>query len=976
MTFRIASGALINEQKPITVTFDGKPLAAFEGDSAASALLAAGVRLAGRSFKYHRPRGLMAAGSEETNVLLTVTHDGRREPNCRAPEIRLKQGMVLESQNCWPSLRYDIGALNQLAGPIFSAGFYYKTFMGLGLKGWVGFEHIIRRAAGLGAVGTEKDPALYDNKTLFCDHLIVGGGFAGLLAARANVATGKKVIWAEQHALNPLAMAPSGTMLDGKDAAAWCEAELTHLREAPNLTILEHCSVAGLYDQGVVSATQQVESGDIQECFYEIEPHHITLATGALERPLAFAGNDRPGVMLGSSAETYLRDFGVAIGKKLVGFTNNDSLYHSCFALAEAGVKIAAIIDSRSEIPSDLKDKTQTLGIALHLSSAIFKTEGKLALSSVTISDLTGKEKIALSCDGLLMSGGWNPVVHLWSQAGGNLRFDDGIQAFVPTGDQSNIDVVGAAAGHLDLGQCLAAARAKWPDLHWPETGNIRELSPIPAFWGMKGKGKAFVDFQNDVTMDDIEQASDEGYRSVEHLKRYTTLGMGTDQGKTSNVTALALMAATLGKEPAEVGTTKFRPPYKPTTFGAVAGLETGPDMVPTRRTALHAWHEAHGCHFLESGDWLRAAAYPQSGESVREAAIREARNVRKHAGLVDVSTLGKILVEGPDALELLNRVYVNAMTTLKVDRSRYGVMLRDDGMVMDDGTVARLGDNRYLITTTTANAGSVFRNLDRHLQVDWTDLRCAVTSLTDHYTAIALAGPKSRAILEKLLGSDADVSNEALPFMGHIQCSWQDHQIDIFRVSFSGEMAYELFIQSDHGIELWEGLMEAGSDDHLRPYGVKALDILRTEKGHLTGAEIDGRRTLADIGFGRMAKDERYFIGKVMARRDELQREDRLQIVGLKSINASSQLIEGMHLIDPDLKGRTAFPKGASQGHITSACFSPVLENEIALAVLKDGRARHGQTLLAVSPMQNLEVEVSIADPVFIDPKGEWLRG
>ncbi len=973
MSFRVSRGVRTRDGNLIRFTFDGKSFRGVEGDTIASALLAADVQLVARSFKYHRPRGIMTAGAEEPNALVTVTHRGRREPNTRATELELKDGMVVESQNRWPSLRFDLRAVNQLAGSLLSAGFYYKTFMWPGLKGWKFYEHLIRKAAGLGHAGLEGDSAIYDSVTLYCNTLVVGGGFAGLLATRAAVQSGKKVIWAEQSKIFPNLMA-QGSVIEGQTCEDWCSIELKKLWNAENLQILENTCIFGIYDQNLVAAVQRpgLETSALER-FVEIEAHNITIAMGAIERPMVFAGNDTPGIFLGGAGATYLEHFGVAVGKAVVGFTNNDGIYATCFKLAEAGVKVSQIVDVRKRVGRRLLDHALKLEIDVHAGFVVSKANGGRALKSVDVCVFEhgkpGSKFATVTCDALLVSGGWNPGVDLWSQAGGSLQFDNVRQAFIPKGELAGIKIVGSAAGAFDVAACIGQVQNQLGREAAPTLNSAPHPDSIMPLFEVPGKGKKFVDFQNDVTTSDIRQAVSEGYCSVEHLKRYTTLGMGTDQGKISNVVALAILAESLGKRPEELGTTKFRPPYKPITIGAMGGLETGKDLFPVRRTALHVWHEANGAIFLESGDWLRASAYPQSGESVRKASIREASHVRKYAGIVDVSTLGKILVQGPDALELINKVYVNAFSTLAIDRSRYGVMLREDGMVLDDGTVCRLGENRYLITTTTNNAGAVFRNLDRHLQVDWPDLRAATVSLTDHYVAIALAGPKSRAVLRRLLPS-FNLGNEAFPFMSHRSITWRGEVLELFRISFSGELAFELFIPSSLGVPLWEALINAGASEKLAPYGLKALDILRIEKGHLTGAEIDGRRSIEDLGFGAMAKPESHYIGKILGQREAFRRNDRLQLVGLKSMQPTHRLQEGMHLVSLTYRGGME----NSQGHVTSACYSPSIKNEIALAVFQSGRSRHGESLIATSPMEDLVVEVEVTDPVFFDRKRERL--
>jgi sarcosine oxidase subunit alpha len=918
--FRLAQGGVVDRARPLAFTFDGARLEGYAGDTLASALLANGVHLVGRSFKYHRPRGIYTAGVEEPNALVQLGSGARTEPNVRATTLELFDGLSAESQNRWPSLRFDAGALNDAFSPLIPAGFYYKTFMWPATpRWWMRYEHVIRRMAGMGRAAGEPDPDAYEHQFAHCDVLVVGGGSAGIEAARTAARTGRRVILCDEG--------PPG----GFDLA--------------DVTCLTRTTAFGIYDGLMVGALERVTDHLAsppphmpRRRLLKIRAREIVLATGAIERGIAYAGNDRPGTMLAGAAKSYVERFAVRPGARAVVFTNNDSAYAAARVLCEAGVDVAAIVDARPE-----GEAARSSGLRVIASSAIVDTSGRLRVSSVDVAPLDGGRAKCIDCDLVCVSGGFNPAVHLWSQARGTLRFDERIAAFVPDACPLPVRVVGAAAGELD---------------------------EVRALWSVRGKGKRFVDLMNDVTADDVALAAREGYTSVEHLKRYTTLGMGPDQGKTSSVVGIALLAEARGVPIPDVGTTTFRPPYTTVTLGAVPGSEQGAHLAPTRRSAMHDWHAERGARFVTAGLWLRPHSYPRAGESEDEAANREARNVRTHVGVVDVSTLGKIEIAGRDAAAFLSRIYANTLDSLAVGRCRYGVMLRDDGMVLDDGTVTRLGPTHYLATTTTVNAVKVMQHIEYLLQIVWPELEVFATSVTEQWAAAAISGPSSRDVVAALV--DLDVSNAAFPFLAAASCRVGPLPARLFRMSYSGELAYELHVRADRGRELWEAIVKAGEPFGLMPYGTEAMGTLRIEKGHIVvGPEADGRTTADDLGLGKLVSGKKWCVGKPLLSRPALTEPGRWQLVGLTALDGAPMPRAAKLLADPDRP--TPNPM---QGHVTSWCYSPNLQKWIALALLADGRRRHGETLWAVSPLANARVRVEVGPPCFIDPEGARLRG
>ena len=989
---RAPQGGRIDRTRTIRFTFDGKPYTGHPGDTLASALLANGVTLFGRSFKYHRPRGLLAAGVDEPNALVTILSGTTREVNIPATQVEIHDGLRVESQNRFPSLALDIGAVNQLAGSLLSAGFYYKTFMGpvIGpLKGtrlWMLAEHAIRRAAGLGRAGRDRDTARYERMNAFCDVLVVGGGPSGLAAAKAAAQTGQRVILADLAPMLGGSALWSDEMIDGRPAAVWASETAAELVALPEIRILERTSVWGYYDGNTLAALQRVADhkpspaiGEPRQRHWTIRATRIILATGAFERPIVFPGNDVPGVMLAGAAARYAAEFGVLPGETIAVFTNNDSAYVAAAALTRAAARIAAIVDVRRTISDEARRLASEARAELLLGHAIVGTDGRKAITGVRVQAydaerraLSGNSR-TIAADCLAVSGGWSPAIHLASQAGGKPRFEDRLQAFLPPEPLQPWVAVGAGNGTYATANSIAegtAAGSGKPlgDVTGADTPGL-DPNPAPVFDIAGAKGKAFVDFQHDVTADDIRLAHREGFSSVEHLKRYTTLGMATDQGKTSNIPGMAILAEARGTSIAEVGTTRFRPPFAPVAMGAIAG-ERYDHIRADRLTPMHDWHVENGAQMYSAGLWHRPMIYGAPGETVEQAYVREARAVRSTAGIVDVSTLGKIMVQGPDAGLFLDRVYTNMFSTLPVMKARYGLMLREDGFAFDDGTTWRLSETDFLMTTTTANAGKVLQHLEYFLDIVWPELKVHVTSVTDEWAGAAIGGPLARDILAACV-TGTGVDNETLPFMGIVRGEIADVPVMICRLSFSGERAYEVYCGAGLGRRVWEALIDAGKLFGLIPYGLEALGTLRIEKGHVTGAEIDGRTTASDLHLDWMLSKKKPFIGSAMMDREGLVDADRIALVGLVSRDGRP-LNGGAHIVDYD----DPSVHRDSIGHVTAACYSPALEKYIALALVKGGKSRHGQRLYISDPLRGRYGAVDVVSHHFFDPEGTRMHG
>ncbi|MEV8468250.1 sarcosine oxidase subunit alpha family protein [Fluviibacterium sp. DFM31] len=975
---RIAGG-LIDRTRTLGFTFNGTRYRGHPGDTLASALLGNGVQLVGRSFKYHRPRGVLAAGSEEPNALVTLGGGAGRTSNMRATMVVLTEGLEAHSQNHLGSLERDLLAINDLAAPFFAAGFYYKTFMWPRSFWEKLYEPLIRRAAGLGALSHLPDPDAYDRGFLHPDLLVIGSGAAGLVAALAAGRAGAQVVLAEEDSRLGGRLLAEGGLLDGAPAPDWVAAVTAELAALPNVRVMPRTVVFGAYDHGIYGAVEQAAPDASQgphQTLWRITARRAILAAGATERHIPFRDNDRPGVMLAGALRAYANRWAVTgqarAGDPVAVFTNNDDGHRSAAQLAAKGVPVMGVIDPRPEAVS-LGDYPIFAG------ATVTGTRGRRSLQAIQVTR-NGRSDW-LECGVLGVSGGWNPNVHLASHHRGRPLWDADRLAFLPPADgPQGLISAGAAAGQGSTAAALAdglrAARQVLDDLG-------RALPPVrlpsaaaepdgqAAFWHVPGKGRAWVDFQNDVTVKDIALAHQENMRSVEHLKRWTTLGMATDQGKTANVTALAIMADLTGKPIPETGTTVFRPPYSPITLGVLGGGNTGAEFRPRRLTPTHHWAEARGAVFTEAGPWMRAQYYPQPGETHwRQTVDREARAVRAGVGLCDVTTLGKIDLQGRDACAFLNRIYCNQMGTLPPGKVRYGLMLREDGHAFDDGTCARLSETHYVVTTTTANAGPVYRHMEFARQCLWPDLDVHLISTTDAWAQIAVAGPKSRTLLDRIVDG-VDLSNAAFPFMACTELTvCGGLRARLFRISFSGELAYEIAVPARYGAALMARLMAAGEDLGVTPYGTEALGLLRIEKGHAAGAELNGQTTAQMLGLGRMVSAKKDSIGAVMSRRGALA-EDRRRLVGLAPVDPAQPVVPGSHLFAPGVVQSL----DSDAGWITSACHSPHLGHAIGLGYLLDGDARLGQEVIAANPLEGQSVQLQVVSPHFIDPEGARLR-
>ncbi len=979
--FRLAKGGLIDRSQTLEFRFDGAAYGGHGGDTLASALLANGVRMVGRSFKYHRPRGVFSAGSEEPNALVELRRGARQEPNTRATMAELFGGLDARSQNYRGSLKYDLLAVNDLFSPFLSAGFYYKTFMWPKSFWERLYEPVIRAAAGLGRLSREADPDVYDKGYLHCDILVIGAGPSGLAATLTAGRAGVRVILADEDFRVGGRLNAETLGVNGMAGSDWADAARAELASMDNVRIMRRTTVFGAYDHGIYGAVERLTdhlphgSGKPRQVLWRIYTRRAIVCAGATERSIAFSDNDRPGVMLAGSVRAYANRFAVGAGRSVSIFTNNDTGWRTASDLSAKGVPIAAIIDTR-----EISPLAAPRGAAVVMGGRITRTKGRHGVRSIT---LAGGQTI--ECDCLAVSGGWSPNVHLTCHQRGRPQWNEDIAAFTPGGDMpAGMRVAGAANGIYSLQDCLADGRETAVGildefgLNPPADDALtadEEAASISAFWHVRdGKGRAFVDLQNDVTVKDIRLSHQEGFRSVEHLKRYTTLGMATDQGRTANVLGLALLAQASGKSIPETGTTIFRPPYTPVAIGAIAGRSRGKKFRPVRKTPGHRWAEENGADFVESGLWMRAQWFAREGETHwRQSCDREVLQTRASVGICDVTTLGKIDIQGRDAAEFVNRVYSNGFAKLPVGKCRYGLMLREDGLVMDDGTTARLGENHFVMTTTTANAVTVFRHLEFCRQCLWPGLDVHLISVTEQWAQAAVAGPHARKLLEKLVDADHDISNDAFPFMacGEITvCGGVPARL--FRISFSGELAYEIAVPARYGNSIMATLMKAGEEFGATPYGVEALNVMRVEKGHATGNELNGQTSACDLGLGRMMSDKKDYIGRVLAQREHLAREDGLKLVGFKPVDTAQELKSGAHFI---AKGKEMTTEN-DEGWMTSVAWSPNLQTSIGLGFIERGDSRIGETVVAADPLRDRSIEVEIVSPHFVDPEGERLRG
>lgn len=991
--FRTASGGCIDRAQRLAFSFDGRAYNGFAGDTLASALLANGVHLVARSFKYHRPRGILTAGSAEPNALVAVWRDAARyTPNLRATQVELYEGLKAESQNRWPSLAYDFGGVNGVFAPFIPAGFYYKTFMWPRQWWKTLYEPLIRARAGLGKAPTCADPDRYASSYAHCDVLIVGAGPAGLAAARAAADGGARVILCDEQAqFGGSLLSDTDAVIDGRPSGVWLREMLAALACSPHVTLLARSTAFGYFPHNLIGVNEKLTDhlavtpvDRPRERLWQVRAREVVLATGSLERPLVFPGNDRPGIMLAGAARTYLHRYAVRCGSRAVVVAGCDAAYQAAMDLHEAGVVIAAIADPRSEAAGPWREAARRAGLPVHDRTTVLGTRGRLRVSAVYLGSIDAQGAIARSstvpCDVVLTSGGYTPCVHLFSQSRGKLLWDDKRQTFIPgagaerersAGACRGIDTLAAAIEDGAAAGTAAAQPNRAPPPAAPPSGRTDGiLGALPAHISSGGQ-KAFVDWQNDVTTSDLALATREGFRSIEHVKRYTTTGMATDQGKTSNLNALAIVATALGRTIPEVGVTTFRMPYTPVSFGSMASRTRGDLFDPVRTTPMHACAEEQGAVFENVSLWKRARYFPRAGEDMHAAVARECLAVRNQCGIFDASTLGKIEVVGRDAVNFMNRMYVNSWTKLAVGRTRYGVLLREDGFILDDGVVARTAEDRFHVTTTTGGAAGVLALMEDYLQTEWSDLLVWLTSTTEQWAVIAVQGPAARQVLQRLV-EDIDLAADALPHMAVARGRICGVPLLLFRVSFSGELGFEVNVPADFGRSVWEAIYAAGQPHGMTPYGTETMHVLRAEKGYIiVGQDTDGTVTPDDVGLAwAIGQAKPDFVGKRSLERPAMRALERKQLVGLLTVDPQIVLEEGAQVVEsPGQK-----PPMHLIGHVSSSYHSAVLGRSIALALVAGGRARAGQTLYV--PMPGRDIAVQVTSPVFYDPKGARLNG
>ncbi len=1003
MSTRLAKGGrLIDRSAKQDFTFNGKRLSGFKGDTLASALLANDQLLIGRSFKYHRPRGIVAAGPEEPNAIFNMGAEGRFEPNQRATTTELYDGLTAASQNHWPSLEWDIGALNGLFARLLPAGFYYKTFIHPRAFWKHVFEPFIRQSAGLGRAPKDRDADRYEHIHAFTDVLVIGGGIAGLRAAHAAATAGAKVMLIEQTANWGGRAAVDEEAIDGQSAQDWIDATLTALHLMDNVTLRSRTTGAGVYDHGYILADERVADhtpgdGRPKHRLWRIRAARTVIATGAIERPLAFAGNDIPGVMLAAAVRDYVVNYATSPGDRTVVVTNNDDAYCTAIALHQAGLTVPLIIDARAKADGPLPARARAMGIRVETGKAIASVKGGNRVTGVSLCAQAGEgaglEDVA--CDAVAMSGGWSPVVHLWSHCGGKLIWDAAQAHFhpdparPPTGADGTgiVLAAGAANGILTTAEALAdateaggvaalQAKGQTGAARQPYASNLHEscMEPIwvmPQGAGIRKRAKMWLDYQNDVKVSDVQLAAREGYESVEHTKRYTTLGMATDQGKLSNINGLAILAQSLNAPIPQVGTTTFRPPYTPVTIGALAGEARGDLFQPLRRTPIHEWHEKSGAYFEPVGFWRRPYCFPRGAESHAEAVIREVNNTRQALGLLDASTLGKLIVKGPDAGRFLDMLYTGVMSSLPVGKCRYGLMCTENGFLSDDGVVARIDEDTWLCHTTTGGADRIHAHMEDWLQCEWWDWQVHVANVTEHYAQIAVVGPNARKLLEKIGGMD--VSQAALPFMGWADGVLGDVRARVFRISFSGELSYEVAVPASQGLAFWQLLHDAGAEFGVMPYGTEALHVMRAEKGFIMiGDETDGTVIPQDLGLGwAISKKKPDYLGKRGQERTHMTDPDRWRLVGLETEDGSV-IPDGAYAV---AHGVNENGQRNTEGRVTSTYYSPTLKRGIAMGLIARGPERTGETV-RFATLTGKDVPARIVDPVFYDKAGEKQNG
>ncbi len=1010
MTTRLSQGGRrLNRQKQISFTFNGKRMTGFEGDTLASALLANGQKIVGRSFKYHRPRGVVTSGAEEPNALVNLGKAGKFEPNQRATTTELFDGLQATSQNHWPSLEWDIGEVNALLPRFLPAGFYYKTFMYPRAFWKHVFEPFIRQSAGLGKAPDpeDRDADRYEHFYAHVDLVIAGGGIAGLEAALVAGKAGLNVLLCEQDPVWGGRAPVDGVEIDRKPAADWIADAAAALKAMPNVTLRARTQVSGVYDHGYVLAYERIadHTPDLdapRHRLWRIRAKHVIAATGALERPLSFPGNDKPGVMLASAVRDYVTDYGVSVGDRTVVVTNNDDAYRTAIAIKKAGLDVPCIVDARAQADGPLVAEARALGIPVKTGTGIAGVKGMRGVTGVQLCAQAGEGSVTeeVTCDAIAMSGGWSPVVHLWSHCGGKLSWDEG-QAFFrpdharPPTDQNGagfVTCLGAADGALlaqetlsntnELaGEVVAKLEAPADTSHVAPNAHAPEESPLAPVWvmpqgaGVKKRSKMWLDFQNDVKVSDVQLAAREGFESVEHTKRYTTLGMATDQGKLSNINGLAVLSQALNEEIPRVGTTTFRPPYTPISMGAIAGEARGEIFQPLRRTPMHDWHDDNNAYWEPVGHWRRPYCFPQEGESRGDAVTREINATRNGLGLLDASTLGKILVKGPDAGRFMDMLYTNMMSTLKPGRCRYGLMCSENGFLSDDGVVVRLDEDTFLAHTTTGGADRIHTWMEDWLQCEWWDWQVFTANVTEQWAQVAVVGPNARKVLEKL-GSDTDLSAEALPFMAYTDTKIGGFDARVFRISFSGELSFEIAVPASQGRAFWDALHAAGAEFGATAYGTEALHVMRAEKGFIMiGDETDGTVIPQDLGLHwAISKKKEDYLGKRAQARSHMTDPNRWQLVGLETLDGSV-LPDGSYAIS---EGRNENDQGNTEGRVTSTYYSPTLDKGIAMGLVLHGPERMGEVLTFNTTEKDSAgggmktVEARIVSPVFYDPEGE----
>jgi len=993
MNHRLTTGGRIDRSRPLSFTFNGKPYQGYHGDTLASALLANNVSLVARSWKYHRPRGVLSAGVEEPNGLVQLFSGNRTIPNARMTEISLVDGLVAQSIHAAPSVDFDLKAINGFFARLIPAGFYYKTFMP-SQKAWHFFEKHIRAASGLGESPTLPDPDRYDKRYAHCDVLIVGGGISGLSAALAAGRSGARVILCDEQSEPGGWLLSSNDTIDGFPASEWLKRTLQELHTLPEVRILPRTTAFGHHGHDFVTLAERradhlpvSEAPIFRERLWKVRTQRIIFATGAHERPLVFANNDRPGIMLASAVSTYLRRYAVVPGQRAIIFTNNDAAYDAAIALHEANIDVT-IIDARLQPDGSYPALARSRNIPILPGHVVTEARGGKHVRSVIVQGLDQHNHLSgtartFPCDLVAVSGGYSPVIHLQSQAGSKPVWDTAIAAFIPGHPGGHETSAGACRGLQTLNQCASdgfncgveAARASGhhaapgnaPTLANLDPGELRPLWQIPHPKGTSRAPKQFVDLQNDVSAADLHLAVREGFESIEHVKRYTAMGFGTDQGKTGNINGMGIVAEVLNKPIPEVGTTTFRPNYTPVTFGTVAGLELGDGFEPIRTTAIHDWHVKHGALFEDVGQWKRPWYYPKPGEDLHAAVKREVLAVRNSVGTLDASTLGKIDIQGPDASTLLNWIYCNAWSKLGIGRCRYGLMLDENGMVFDDGVTVRLGEQHYLMHTTTGGAARVLAWMERWLQTEWPHLKVYLTSVTDHWATTAVAGPKSRELLQSIC-TDVDFDDAAFPFMSYREGTVAGIKARIMRISFSGERSYEVNVPAAHGLKVWEAIQAAGQPFGITPYGTETMHVLRAEKGYIiVGQDTDGSVSPIDLGMGGMVAKTKDCLGKRSLLRSDTAQTNRKQLVGLLTEDPATVLDEGAQIVE----SATPIIPAPDLGHVTSSYASPTLGRSIAMAMVRNGLNRMGERVY-VSMRDGRTVPASITGSVFFDPDSE----